>query len=90
MLSVHDETPNHDKRHCIDVSGEDDVDPPNGATAHVRDEKLLVVPGQDSGHGLFSEDAESPRATCGLCFGSFLCSREVFIYRSPRAGSLRG
>ena len=49
MLSVHDETPNHGERLCIDVFGKDDVDPPNGAAAHVRDEKLLVGPGQDSG-----------------------------------------
>jgi hypothetical protein len=49
MLSVHDETPNNDERLCIDVFGEDDVDPPNGAAALVRDEKLLVAPCEDSG-----------------------------------------
>ena len=48
MISVDNQAADHDERVRIDVFGKDDMHPADSAAAHVCDEKLLIVPEQES------------------------------------------
>lgn len=49
MISIDDQPADHHETLCVQVLGQDDMDPTNRPTLDVRDEEVLVIADQESG-----------------------------------------